>query len=59
MNELRNWIRWAEAIRGTCGNPSELDALIQVQKRRLAEMERAAMTATTEYYKAITDDTSS
>jgi hypothetical protein len=35
MDELRGWIRTAEAVRATCLNVTEFDMLIQQQKQRL------------------------
>ena len=35
--ELREWIRAAEAIRPTCLNPADFDALIRHQKLRLGD----------------------
>jgi hypothetical protein len=38
MDELRDWIRAAEAARATCVNALEFDLLIQHQKQRLEEL---------------------
>ena len=35
MDELREWVRSAEAARATCLNANELEGLIQHQKQRL------------------------
>jgi hypothetical protein len=40
MDELREWIRAAEAARPTCQNKSEFDLLIRHQKQRLEQLER-------------------
>lgn len=41
MEHLLQWIRVAEAVRATCQNASEFDALIRFQKQRLKGQDRS------------------
>jgi len=43
MDELREWIRAAEAARVTCLNAPEFDMLIRHQKQRLGELDRITL----------------